>query len=43
MGYEDLALRAIDLKTLDLKPGSPKKALGIQGGSEVVDVTGNLR
>ena len=41
--YENLALRAIDLKKLDMKPGAPKKALAIQGGSEVADVTGNLK
>lgn len=41
--YENLMLRAIDLKKLDMKPGAPKKALAIQGGSEVVDVTGNLK
>ena len=41
--YENLALRSIDLKKLDMKPGAPKKALGIQGGSEVVDVTGDLK
>lgn len=41
--YENLALRAIDLKKLDLKPEAPKKALAIQGGSEVTDVTGDLK
>jgi choloylglycine hydrolase len=41
--YENLALRAIDLKKLDLSPGAPKKAMSIQGGSEVVDVSANLK
>ena len=41
--YENLMLRAIDLKKLDMKPGAPKKAMPMQGGSEVVDVTGNLK
>lgn len=41
--YENLALRSIDLKKLDLKPGVPKKALAIQGGSEVTDVTGEIK
>jgi penicillin V acylase-like amidase (Ntn superfamily) len=41
--YENLMLRAIDLNKLDMKPGAPKKALDIQGGSEAADVTGNLK
>jgi penicillin V acylase-like amidase (Ntn superfamily) len=41
--YENLTLRAIDLKKLDMSPGAPKKAMSIQGGSGVVDVTGNLK
>jgi choloylglycine hydrolase len=41
--YENLSLRAIDLKKLDLKPGAPKKAMPIQGGSEAVDVSGDLK
>ena len=41
--YENLTLRAIDLKKLDMKPGAPKKALTLQGGSEAMDVTGNLK
>jgi hypothetical protein len=41
--YENLAVCAIDLKRLDMKPGAPKKVLAIQGGSEVVDVTGILK
>ena len=41
--YENLMLRTIDLKKLDMKPGAPKKAMPMQGGSEVVDVTGNLK
>ena len=41
--YENLALRAIDLKKLDLNPGAPKKAMSIQGGSEVTDVSANLK
>jgi penicillin V acylase-like amidase (Ntn superfamily) len=28
---------------LDMKPGAPKKAMPMQGGSEAVDVTGNLK
>lgn len=41
--YENLSLRAIDLKKLDMSPGAPKKAMSIQGGSEAADVTGNLK
>jgi choloylglycine hydrolase len=41
--YENLALRAIDLKKLDLSPEAPKKALSLQGGSEVTDVSANLK
>jgi choloylglycine hydrolase len=41
--YENLMLRAINLKKLDIKPGAPKKAMPMQGGSEVADVTGNLK
>jgi len=41
--YENLRLRAIDLKKLDMQPGAPKQAVPMQGGSEVVDVTGNLK
>lgn len=41
--YENLQLRAIDLKKLDMKPGAPKKAMSIQGGKGVVDVTGELK
>jgi choloylglycine hydrolase len=41
--YENLSLRAIDLKKLDLRPGAPKKTMPIQGGSEAVDVTGDLK
>ena len=41
--YENLMLRAIDLKKLDLQPGAPMKAMPMQGGREVVDVTGNLK
>ena len=41
--YENLGLRAIDLKKLDLSPGASKKAMSIQGGSEAVDVSANLK
>jgi choloylglycine hydrolase len=41
--YENLMLRAIDLKKLDMKPGAPRKAMPLQGGSGVVDVTGDLK
>lgn len=40
---ENLQLRANDLKKLDMKPGAPKKAMSIQGGNGVVDVSGDLR
>ncbi len=41
--YENLMLRSVDLKKLDVSPGAPRKALSIQGGSGAVDVTGNLK
>jgi hypothetical protein len=36
-------LRSVDLKKLDVSPGAQKKSMPIQGGSEAVDVTGNLK
>lgn len=41
--YENLMLRSIDLKKLDMTPGAPKKAMSIQGGRGVVEVTGELK
>ena len=41
--YENLALRAIDLKKLDMSPGASKKVMSIQGGTEVLDVSANLK
>jgi choloylglycine hydrolase len=41
--YENLMLRSVDLKKLDVSPGAQKKLMPIQGGSEAVDVTGNLK
>ena len=41
--YENLMLRSVDLKKLDVSPGAQRKSMPIQGGSEAVDVTGNLK
>lgn len=41
--YQDLTLRALDLKKLDMNPGAPQKSMPLQGSNEVVDVTGNLK